>query len=53
MEMHGRVKDGYVYVDPSIAPNTVRGWVDLARAFVGTLPPKRKAKREPAKQKKK
>jgi TfoX-like protein len=51
MEMRGRLMDGYVYVDPPIAPNTVRGWVDLARAFVGTLPPKRKAKRKPAKQK--
>jgi len=51
MEMRGRLMDGYVYVDPPIAPNTVSGWVDLARAFVGTLPPKRKAKRKPAKQK--
>jgi len=51
MEMRGRLMDGYVYVYPPIAPNTVSGWVDLARAFVGTLPPKRKAKRKPAKQK--
>ena len=53
MEMRGRLMDGYVYVDPPIAPNTVRQWVDLARAFVETLPPKRKAKQEPAKQKRK
>ena len=53
MEMRGRLMDGYVYVDPPVAPNTVRQWVDLARAFVGTLPPKSKAKREPAKQKRK
>jgi hypothetical protein len=53
MEMRGRVMDGYVYVDPPIAPDTVRGWVDMARAFVGTLPPKRKAKRVPAKHKRK
>jgi len=51
MEMRGRLMDGYVYVYPPIAPNTVSGWVDLARAFVGILPPKRKAKRKPAKQK--
>lgn len=53
MEMRGRLMDGYVYVDPPIASNTVRQWVDLARAFVGTLPPKRKAKQESAKQKRK
>jgi len=53
MEMRGRLMDGYVYVDPPIASNTVRSWVDLARAFVATLPPKRKAKRDPAKQKRK
>jgi TfoX/Sxy family transcriptional regulator of competence genes len=51
MEMRGRLMEGYVYVDPPIAPDTVRGWVEMARAFVGTLPPKRKAKRRPAKQK--
>ena len=53
MEMRGRVMDGYIYVDPPIAPDTLRGWVDMARAFVDTLPPKRKAKPVPAKQKRK
>ena len=51
MEMRGRLMEGYVYVDPPVAPDTVRGWVEMARAFVGTLPPKRKAKRQLAKQK--
>jgi len=49
MEMRGRVMEGYVYVDPPVAPGAVRGWVDMARAFVRTLPPKTKAKRQPAK----
>src|SRR5262245_30714734 len=53
MEMRGRVMEGYVYVDPPVAPGAVRGWVEMARAFVQTLPPKTKAKRQPAKQKKK
>ena len=53
MEMRDRLMDGYVYVDPPIAPDTVRGWVDMARAFVGTLPPKRNARRVPAKQRRK
>lgn len=46
MEMRGRVMGGYVYVDPPVAPDAVRGWVDMARAFVQTLPPKTKAKRQ-------
>ena len=44
MEMRGRAMDGYVYVDPPVAPDAVRGWVDMARAFVRTLPPKTKAR---------
>ena len=51
MEMRGRLMEGYVYVDPPITPDTVRGWVAMARAFVGTLPPKMKAKRRPTKRK--
>lgn len=51
MEMRGRVMEGYVYVDPPVAPEAVRGWVDMAKAFVRTLPPKTKAKRRPAKRK--
>ena len=44
MKMRGRAMDGYVYVDPPIEPGAVRGWVDMATAFVRTLPPKAKAK---------
>jgi hypothetical protein len=51
MEMRGRLMEGYIYVDPPIAPDAVRGWVDMATAFVRTLPPKTKLKRHPAKQK--
>jgi hypothetical protein len=53
MEMRGRPMDGYIYVNPPIAPNAVRGWVDMAIAFVRTLPPKTKAKRRSTKQEKK
>jgi len=45
MEMRGRLMEGYIYVDPPVAPDAVRGWVEMARAFVRTLPPKTKAKR--------
>ena len=41
MEMKGRPMEGYVFVDP--APRdarALRGWLDLAVAFVNTLPPK-------------
>jgi TfoX/Sxy family transcriptional regulator of competence genes len=49
MKMRGRVMEGYVYVDPPVPPGAVREWVKMARAFVGTLPPKAKAKRPRAK----
>jgi hypothetical protein len=45
MEMRGRVMEGYVYVDPPVAPRAVRGWVDMARAFVRTLPAKPNVRR--------
>jgi hypothetical protein len=45
MEMRGRPMDGYIYVDPPIETGAVREWVDMAIAFVRTLPPKTKAKR--------
>jgi hypothetical protein len=51
MEMRGRPMDGYIYVDPPIELDAVRGWVDMATAFVRTLPSK--AKRRPTKQKRK
>jgi TfoX/Sxy family transcriptional regulator of competence genes len=55
MEMRGRAMEGYVYVDPPVAPGAVREWVDMARAFVGTLARKRKmkAKQQPARRKRK
>jgi hypothetical protein len=53
MEMRGRLMDGYIYVNPPISPDAVRGWVEMATAFVRTLPPKTKAKRQPTKQKRK
>jgi len=51
MEMRGRVMEGYVYVDPPVARGAVRRWVEMASAFVRTLPPKTKSKRQPPKQK--
>jgi len=53
MKMRGRPMEGYVYVDPPIGPDEVRGWVEIATAFVRTLPPKTKAKRRPTEQKSK
>ena len=50
MAMRGRPMDGYIYVDPPVGPDAVRGWVEMATAFVRTLPPKTKAKRRPTKQ---
>jgi len=47
MKMRGRVMKGYVYVDPPIALRAVREWMKVARAFVGTLPPKSRAKQLP------
>ena len=46
-----RPMDGYIYVDPPIEPDAVSRWVEMATAFVRTLPPKTKAKRLPTKQK--
>ena len=53
MEMRGRLMDGYIYVVPPIVPDAVRGWVEMATAFVRTLPPKTKVKRQRTKQKRK
>ena len=47
MEMRGRPMEGYIYVDPPIGPDAVRGWVEMAITFVQTLPPKTKANRRP------
>jgi TfoX/Sxy family transcriptional regulator of competence genes len=41
MEMTGRLMEGYVFVDPPPRDDRVlRDWLDLAVAFVNTLPPK-------------
>src|SRR6516164_754139 len=41
MEMRGQPVEGYVYVDPPpLDPQALRDWLDLAVAFVDTLPPK-------------
>lgn len=41
MEMSGRPVEGYVFVDPPPDDDgTLRNWLDLAAAFVKTLPPK-------------
>jgi hypothetical protein len=50
MEMRGRVMEGYVYVDPPVAPRAVRRWVKMASAFVQALPSKTNAKRQRPKQ---
>jgi len=44
MEMGGRSMEGYVHVAPegTATKAELGGWVDLALAFVGTLPPKSK-----------
>jgi hypothetical protein len=47
MQMSGRPMAGYVFVDPPPADDAaLRQWLDLAVAFVRTLPPK-PAKAEP------
>jgi TfoX/Sxy family transcriptional regulator of competence genes len=41
MEMRGRPVEGYVYVDPGVLDDTaLQDWVQLALAFVPTLPQK-------------
>jgi hypothetical protein len=41
MEMTGRPMEGYVFVDPPPSnEQALRDWLDLAVAFVKTLPPK-------------
>jgi TfoX/Sxy family transcriptional regulator of competence genes len=41
MEMTGRPMEGYVFVDPPPSDEqALRDWLDLAVAFVKTLPPK-------------
>jgi TfoX/Sxy family transcriptional regulator of competence genes len=41
MEMRGQPVEGYLYVDPPPRDaQALRNWLDLAVAFVNTLPPK-------------
>ena len=41
MEMRGRTMEGYVYVDPpALTEDVLAAWLEEARAFVQTLPPK-------------
>jgi TfoX/Sxy family transcriptional regulator of competence genes len=41
MVMRGRALAGYVYVDPAtLTDGAVQAWLELAMAFVLTLPPK-------------
>jgi TfoX/Sxy family transcriptional regulator of competence genes len=41
MEMTGRPMEGYVFVDPAPSDDrSLRDWLNLAVAFVKTLPPK-------------
>jgi TfoX/Sxy family transcriptional regulator of competence genes len=41
MEMRGRKMEGYVYVDPpALSASAVQGWMEMASAFVRTLPKK-------------
>jgi len=43
MEMRGRVMEGYVYIDPpGITDSAVKTWLQLAVAFVETLPAKKR-----------
>jgi TfoX/Sxy family transcriptional regulator of competence genes len=51
MEMRGRKMDGYLYVDPAeLTAGAVKQWIELASAYVLTLPAKEagsKRKRAP------
>jgi hypothetical protein len=40
MEMAERRMEGYVFVDPPGDERELRDWIELAVAFVNTLPPK-------------
>src|SRR5688500_13476003 len=42
MEMRGREMEGYIVVDPAgtASDKDLHGWLALALAFVGSLPPK-------------
>jgi len=50
MVMRGRILEGYVHVDPpTLSPEAVRGWIELALPYVRALPPRAaKARRRKA-----
>ena len=51
MEMRGRPMEGYVFVDPPPRDErALRMWLQLAVAFVNTLPPKLPKAKRPARQ---
>jgi TfoX/Sxy family transcriptional regulator of competence genes len=51
MEMRGRPMEGYIYADPpDLTSGAVQAWLQLAIAFVQTLPPK-EAGSKPARKK--
>jgi TfoX/Sxy family transcriptional regulator of competence genes len=44
MEMRGRVMPGYVFIEPDVLTDArIADWLELARSFVATLPPKDKS----------
>jgi TfoX/Sxy family transcriptional regulator of competence genes len=48
MEMRGRVMEGYVYVDPAVlTAAAAQEWLQLALAFVQTLPRKESGAKPP------
>ncbi len=54
MIMRGRAMEGYVYIDPpALTDRALRKWLQLAVAFVQTLPPKEKRKSQQTKAKQK
>lgn len=45
MEMRGRPMEGYLYVDDThtARDRDLKAWVDIARAYTASLPPKKQA----------
>ena len=50
MVMRGRTMEGYIYVDPpALGDRALRAWLEMAVAFVQTLPTKPERKPKPTK----
>ena len=49
MEMNGRTMKGYIRVKGTLDTRSVKSWLRLARAFVKTLPAKKKAAKKSSK----